>query len=167
MSEKFTTIDDLLRSQYSVLSAQRSRSSFIPFSSIRSCFYPCHCLSIPHENDPNLSGPQSSLGVLRQSHLSSCAFADDERGPVFPKLSWKFLFLDTRSHTDPCSAQRADDLVDKEFIVPRRSPCPKRTNRLSVFVFSHPVSNDGKGNNGKGNSVKGSRVAELENYKTT
>jgi hypothetical protein len=38
---------------------------------------------------------------------------------------------------------------------------------LAVFVFSPPVSNDGKGNNGKGNSVKGSRVAELENYKTT
>ena len=33
---------------------------------------------------------------------------------------------------------------------------------LTVFVFSHPVSNDGKGNDGKGNSVKGSRDAEFE-----
>jgi hypothetical protein len=33
-----------------------------------------------------------------------------------------------------------------------------------VFVFSHPVGNNGKGNNEKGNSAKGYRETEFESY---
>ena len=55
----------------------------------------------------------------------------------------------------------------KQWVHHRQLPVWKpwhHSCRLIVFVFSHPVSDDGKGSDGKGNPVKGNTVTEFESY---